>query len=103
DQLVLDDKGNLWVRRFVEQGTSPRYDIFTSNGEYLRSVILAFDAASYFVPTIVDGSVYGLALDTNDVPTVFRAAVPNLPQSQHYDLTACAWQRLTGTAAPYGR
>jgi hypothetical protein len=73
DQLVLDDEGNLWARRYGDADDFPRYDVFSRDGSYLGSVVLATKVSRFLKPRIVRGSIYTLALDDMDVPSVVRA------------------------------
>lgn len=79
DQLVLDDEGNLWARRYGDADDFPYYDVFSRDGTYLGSVVLATRVSRFLRPRIVRGSIYTLALDDMDVPSVVRAAPDVLP------------------------
>lgn len=76
--LRVDDEGRLWVQRSVAEGETPLYDIFDLGGEYLGSVRLGFQPATYFPPRIRNGQFYTLVLDELDVPSVVRGSVPEL-------------------------
>lgn len=71
-QLVLDDVGQLWVRRTGPPGGTTTYDVFRPDGEYAGTVTLSFDAHRYLPIRIRDGRGYALVTDSLDVPSVVR-------------------------------
>lgn len=74
DQLAMDDEGRLWVRRRMEEGETPVYDLFDREGEYQGSVRLGF-RTSVLQPRIRNGKLYAVVSDELDVQTVVRADV----------------------------
>lgn len=92
DQLVLDDEGNLWARRYGDANEFPYYDVFSRDGTYLGSVVIATRVSRFLRPRIVRGSIYTLALDDMDVPSVVRAT-PDV-------LTSADGRRSTPVVAP---
>ncbi|MGH7504527.1 MAG: 6-bladed beta-propeller [Longimicrobiales bacterium] len=97
DQLILDDEGRLWARRVAAEGEKPLFDIFTRDGEYLGSVRLRFQPASYFPPRIRYGSFYTLVRDSLDVPTVVRATVPPLGHRDLIGMVRALHRRIRAT------
>jgi len=80
DQLIVDDQGLLWVRRFARDDELPLYDLFTREGEYVRSVALGFAPSRYLPIRIRDGRIHALVRDSLDVPHVVRAGTTPLPE-----------------------
>lgn len=80
DQLIVDDEGLLWVRRFGRDDELPLYDLFTREGEYVRSVALGFTPSRYLPIRIRNGRIYALVRDSLDVPHVVRAGTTPLPE-----------------------
>jgi sugar lactone lactonase YvrE len=78
DQLNLDDEGRLWVRRLLEEGQTPVYDVLDRKGEFLGSVRLGFRPMPYLPPRIRGGSLYAVVADELDVQTFVRANLPPL-------------------------
>lgn len=78
DQLVLDDRGRVFVRRVVPAGENPIFDVFDRGGEYLGAVRLGFQPDTYRPPRIRNDRMYFLVLDSLDVPHVVRTSVPPL-------------------------
>lgn len=72
--LFVDDEGRLWVERITPRGAPAFYDRYSTNGDYLGSVRLAFDAAGPI--WIQHGSIYARVVDEFDVHYVVRAALP---------------------------
>ncbi|MEJ2237332.1 MAG: hypothetical protein P8X82_03465 [Gemmatimonadales bacterium] len=42
--VSVTDDGTVWVRRYVAAGSSPEYDVFDSQGQRIRTVVLQQDA-----------------------------------------------------------
>jgi streptogramin lyase len=75
-QLVVDDVGRLWVRRYQEDADEPaRFDVFDRTGHYLGSIRLGIRISPHFSPRIRDGRLYTVAVDALDVPSVIRIPV----------------------------
>lgn len=78
DQLNLDDEGRLWVRRLLEEGDTPLYDVFSRDGEFVGSVHLGFRPMAYLPPRIRGGRFYAVVADELDVQTFVRVELPRL-------------------------
>lgn len=72
--LQIDDEDRVWVRRTVEAGELPLYDVFLRDGTYVGSVRLAFEPYAFF--RVRNGQLYTIVRDELDVPYVVRAPVP---------------------------
>jgi hypothetical protein len=77
-KLIVDDEGRLWVRRWVEDGADPLYDIFDRNGEFHGSVKLEFRPDRPLFIRIRHGHIYAVVLDELDVPSIVRAELPDV-------------------------
>jgi hypothetical protein len=78
DQLNLDDEGRLWVRRRMDQGQTPVYDVFDREGEFVASVRLGFRPVIALPPRLRNGKLYAVVTDDLGVHTVVRADLPPL-------------------------
>lgn len=76
--LSVDDEGRLWVERVTPEDEPPLYDVFTRDGEYVRSFRLDFDPEPYFPPRVRNERLYALVTDSLDVPYVVRAPLPEI-------------------------
>lgn len=74
--LNVDDEGRLWVERVTPEDEPPLYDVFTREGEHVRSVRLGFEPAPSFPLRVRDGHLYSVVQDSLDVPYVVRAPLP---------------------------
>jgi hypothetical protein len=79
--LTVDDQGRLWIRRVGPKGSNPQFDIFGRDGEYQRSVELAFPPADYIPIWIRQNRVYAVVRDSLDVPFAVRTGVLGLTPS----------------------
>ncbi len=70
----LDDGGRIWVRVGSDPEAPARFDVFESDGNYLKSVLLDELMPPYLNPSIRGGRVYGITTDSLGAPVVFRTA-----------------------------
>ena len=81
DQLNVDDEGRLWVRRLMEAGETPIYDLFDREGAFVGSIQLGF-SPTYLPPRIRAGRLYAVVADEMDVQSFVRAELPPLEQRE---------------------
>ncbi len=74
--LRADAEGRLWVLRSRAGEDDPTYDVFQSDGAYVGSVRLGFEALDFFPFVVRNGALHTLTRDSLDVPTVVRAQLP---------------------------
>ncbi|MFT4604674.1 MAG: sugar lactone lactonase YvrE [Rhodothermales bacterium] len=70
----LDHEGRVWVRVGSDQEAPARFDVFESDGSYLKSVLLDEVMPPYLNPSIRGGRLYGITTDSLGAPVVFRTA-----------------------------
>lgn len=74
--FFLDDEGNVWVEPMTTDAeTGFIRDIFDADGRYLGAVRLPFALASFPVPIVRDGMLYGVTRDDLDVAYIVSGRI----------------------------
>ena len=77
EQLFVDDRSRLWVKRATPRGSV--FDVFESDGELVTTFRLGFEPYEFFTPVVRRNALYTVVLDELDVPYVVRVPLPDLP------------------------
>lgn len=80
DQLFLDDERNLWVRRRLDEGETPEYDVFRPDGTMAGTVKLGFRPVSFIPPRVRDSRMYVIVADDLGVQQFARVDLPAFDQ-----------------------
>jgi hypothetical protein len=77
--LVVDDHARLWAQRPEADGTRTTFDVFDERGTYLASATLAARINGYLRVIVRGDTLYAVALDSDDIPSVVRAQIRHSP------------------------
>jgi hypothetical protein len=75
-QLSLDDRGQLWVLRADAEDGGAIYDVFSRDGDHIRTLSLSVFPMPPLRPRIRDGNFHAVVLDELGVPRVMRLRLP---------------------------
>ncbi len=75
ESFFVDDEERLWVERATPSDVPPFYDVFSPDGDYLRSIRLGFEPAPSSRLSVQHGAIYTWVVDELDTPFVVRAPV----------------------------
>ena len=73
ERMAADEAGNVWVETGSPDGTV--WDVFTPEGEHLRTVATDLPIQPWLAPVIRGDTLWAVVTDELDVPYVMRARV----------------------------
>ena len=68
DQIFVDDRSNIWVRRIDTPGSPPSWDVIDRDGRFLGTLTVPVEPTSV-VPS-VRGDLIAVVTEMDDIPTV---------------------------------
>ena len=75
ENLDVDDRGRLWVRRAATDTTRTHFDVWNEEGRLVASVEAPFRLAPEWHPVFRGDTLYAVVRDEDDVPYVIRAVL----------------------------
>ena len=67
--LILDDESRVWLKRYSDPGEVTTMDVFSSNGEYVKSVRINSTIVGFNPIRIKDNRLYSIEYREDGVPT----------------------------------
>jgi hypothetical protein len=74
-RLDVDDKGQLWARRLVAEGSPLVFDVYDSGGRAVASITTSISFSPWSALHVKGDNVYGVVQDADDVEYVIRARI----------------------------